>query len=113
MADLLQPNRASMTATRMPLVAFFCLVVSASGAAEGPPNLDPERLREIVQAEAAKRGARAVEFGVWRAETKLLTMALGTSMTTVPATTNMHYRIGGIAETFVSTLLLMMSNRGS
>jgi CubicO group peptidase (beta-lactamase class C family) len=29
-------------------------------------------------------------------------------MTSVPATTDMHYRIGGIAETFMSTLLLML-----
>jgi hypothetical protein len=28
-------------------------------------------------------------------------------MTRVPATTDMHYRIGGIAETFMSTLPLM------
>jgi len=35
-------------------------------------------------------------------------MALGESMTGVPARTNMHYRIGGIAETFMSTLLLML-----
>ena len=102
-----------MIATRMSLLAFFCLMVSASSAAEGSaPNLDPERLREIVRVEAAMRGARAVEFGVWRAETKILTMALGPSMTTVPATTNMHYRIGGIAETFMSTLLLMMVEQG-
>src|SRR5215475_13656799 len=66
-----------MIGTRMSLVAFFCLVVSASSAADGPPapNLDPEKLRGIVRVEAAKRGARAVEFGVWRAETKILTMA--------------------------------------
>jgi D-alanyl-D-alanine carboxypeptidase len=39
-------------------------------------------------------------------------MALGDSMTTVPATTDMHYRIGGIAETFMSTLLLMLVEQG-
>src|ERR1700719_4364243 len=38
--------------------------------------------------------------------------AHGDSMTTVPATTNMHYRIGGIAETFMSTLLLMLVEQG-
>jgi len=35
-------------------------------------------------------------------------MALGDSMTNVPALTTMHYRIGGIAETFMSTLLLIL-----
>jgi hypothetical protein len=29
-------------------------------------------------------------------------------MTTVPVARNMHYRIGGIAETLISTLLLML-----
>ena len=33
-------------------------------------------------------------------------------MTTVPATTNMDHRIGGIAETFMSTLLLMLVEQG-
>jgi hypothetical protein len=41
-----------------------------------------------------------------------LTTALGDWMTTVPATTDMHYRIGGIAETFMSTLLLMLVEQG-
>jgi D-alanyl-D-alanine carboxypeptidase len=42
----------------------------------------------------------------------VLTMALGESMTTVPASTDMHYRIGGIGETFMSTLLLMLVEQG-
>ena len=33
-------------------------------------------------------------------------------MTTVPATTNMHYRIGRVAETFMSTLLLLLAEQG-
>ncbi len=47
-------------------------------------------------------------FGLWVRDREVLTAALGNSMTTVPATTDMHYRIGGIAETFMSTLLLML-----
>jgi len=71
-------------------------------------NADPERVRAIVQAHAQKLATRAVVFGMWMHDREILTMALGTSMTTVPATTNMHYHIGGIAETFMSTLLLML-----
>jgi D-alanyl-D-alanine carboxypeptidase len=80
--------------------------------AASPPNADPDRLRAIVQAEAQKAGTRAVEFGLWVRDREILTMALGESMTTVPATTDMHYRIGGIAETFMSTLLLMLVEQG-
>lgn len=65
-----------------------------------------------MQASAQKLGTRAVVFGLWQGDREILTMALGTSMTTVPATTDMHYRIGGIAETFMSTLLLMLVEQG-
>jgi CubicO group peptidase (beta-lactamase class C family) len=49
---------------------------------------------------------------MWVRDRKVLTTALGNSMTTLPATTDMHYRIGGIAETFMSTLLLMLVEQG-
>ena len=82
-------------------------------AASGPaPNADPDQVRAIVEAEAQKLGTKAVLFGMWVEDRKILTMALGHSMTTVPATTEMHYRIGGIAETFMSTLLLMLVEQG-
>jgi D-alanyl-D-alanine carboxypeptidase len=99
-------------------VALSLLALSLAGeqAAMGqdvpPPNTDPDRLRAIVQAEAQKDGTKAVEFGMWVGDREVLTTALGQSMTTVPATTDMHYRIGGIAETFMSTLLLMLEEQG-
>ncbi len=77
-----------------------------------PPNADPDRLRAIVRAGAQKAGTAAVVFGMWVRDREVLTTALGDSMTTVPATTDMHYRIGGIAETFMSTLLLMLVEQG-
>jgi hypothetical protein len=80
--------------------------------ARSTPNVDPNRLRAIVQAGAQKAGTKAVEFGMWVHDREVLTMALGNSMTTVPATTDMHWRIGGIAETFMSTLLLMLVEQG-
>ena len=49
---------------------------------------------------------------MWVGDHEVLVTALGQSMTTVPATTDMHYRIGGIAETFMSTLLLMLVEQG-
>ena len=55
---------------------------------------------------------QAVQFGMWVGRQEVLTMALGNSMTTVPAATNMHYRIGGITWTFQSTLLLMLAEQG-
>jgi CubicO group peptidase (beta-lactamase class C family) len=76
------------------------------------PDADPDRLRAIVQAGARKAHTKAVVFGMWVRDREVLTTALGNSMTTVPATTDMHYHIGGIAETFMSTLLLMLVEQG-
>ena len=96
--------------------AFSLFVLSFAGvqAVKGQAlsNTDPDQLRAIVQAEAEKNGAKAVEFGMWVGSHEVLTTALGNSMTTVPAATNMHFRIGGIAETFMSTLLLMLVEQG-
>jgi D-alanyl-D-alanine carboxypeptidase len=77
-----------------------------------PPNVVPSRLRAIVEAGAREAQAKAVVFGVWAGTREVLTGALGNSMTTEPATTDMHFRIGGIAETFMSTLLLMLVEQG-
>jgi D-alanyl-D-alanine carboxypeptidase len=81
---------------------------TAMGQTVPTPNTDSDRLRAIVQAGAQKAGTKAVVFGLWIRDREVLTTALGNSMTTIPATTEMHYRIGGIAETFMSTLLLML-----
>jgi CubicO group peptidase (beta-lactamase class C family) len=83
-----------------------------SGGNGPPPNVDPDSIRKIVQDQAQKDGSKAVEFGVWVGGREVMTTALGHSMTEVPAATNMHYRIGGIAETFMSTLLLMLEEQG-
>src|SRR5215510_9220264 len=84
----------------------------AQPAPASRPNTDPRRVRTIVEDLANKSGAKAVLFGMWLHDREVLTMALGDSMTTVPATKDMHYRIGGIAETFMSTLLLMLVEQG-
>jgi D-alanyl-D-alanine carboxypeptidase len=83
-----------------------------TGQSAPPPRTDPDRIRKIVQAEAQKDGSKAVEFGMWVGDREVLTTALGRSMTEVSAATDMHYRIGGIAETFMSTLLLMLEEQG-
>jgi CubicO group peptidase (beta-lactamase class C family) len=93
-------------------LALWLLGGTALAAQPAPANLDPAVLRSLVEAQAHKVGAKAVEFGIWVGDREVLTTALGQSMTTVPATTDMHYRIGGIAETYMSTLLLMLVEEG-
>jgi D-alanyl-D-alanine carboxypeptidase len=100
------------------LVAFGLVVLGLSGkqAAVGqsvpPPNTDPNQVQAIVQGIAEKEGLQGVEFGMWVGNREVLVTALGKSMTTVPAATKMHFRTGGISETFMSTLLLMLAEQG-
>src|SRR5262245_34953045 len=107
----------TMKIKRAFLVCLSLCFVSAQNAVArddlgAPANLDPDRIRAIVEQMATKSDAKAVLFGIWRHDREVLTMALGESMTTVPASTDMHYRMGGIAETFMSTLLLMLVEQG-
>jgi CubicO group peptidase (beta-lactamase class C family) len=50
----------------------------------------------------------AVILGVWIDKKQVVTAALGQSMTGVPATTHMHFRIGSIAIAYLTTLLLQL-----
>jgi D-alanyl-D-alanine carboxypeptidase len=103
---------------RLLLVPALSLWVLGTPAAIGETlfaswsNVNPHRVQAIVEADAKKADAKAVLFGMWVRDREVLTTALGQSMTTVPATTDMHYRVGGIAETFMSTLLLMLVEQG-
>src|SRR4029450_11360920 len=99
---------SAMKTRRLLLLSFAVCFLFAHTAVAQTANADPERVRDIVRALAKKSGGGAVLFGMWVHDREVLTMALGESMTTVPATTDMHYRIGGIGETFMSTLLLML-----
>ena len=44
-------------------------------------NVNPARLRALVEGEARKAGAKAVEFGLWVGDRAVLVTALGQSMT--------------------------------
>lgn len=50
--------------------------------------------------------------GVWKGEEELFTIALGESMTLVPADVDMHLRIGGVSEIFQGVLLMMLVEQG-
>src|SRR5438445_10269519 len=63
---------------------------------------------QIISQEKEKHNLKAIIFGIWQ-DNKLVTSgALGDSMTGVPATKDMHFRIGGITEMFLTTLLLQL-----
>lgn len=55
---------------------------------------------------------KSVIFGAWEGNTELVSGALGISYPLVPASRSMHFRIGNVTETFETTLLLQLVDRG-
>lgn len=67
-----------------------------------------ETVDEVILENIEKRHLRSVIVKVTIDGEEILTRAYGESMTGVPATTDMHFRNGAVAISYVSTLLLML-----
>ncbi len=67
-----------------------------------------ESITKLVQSQMTERHLRSVIVRVTVDGKEITTQAFGESMTGVPATTDMHFRNGAVAISYVSTLLLML-----
>lgn len=95
------------------LVAALLLLLGAPAPADpGSPHLDPTQLTQQLTALKQRHKVRALVAKVMQGDREVLSLALGDSMTGVPATTDMHLRIGGISQTFTGTLVMMLVERG-
>ncbi len=70
-------------------------------------------IRETVTDRMDEWGLRAVIVRAVRGEQPILTEAFGESMTGVPATTDMHFRNGAVAISYVATALLQLVDEGT
>jgi D-alanyl-D-alanine carboxypeptidase len=57
------------------------------------------------------QGLNSMVFGVWKNGRPVVTGALGSGMQGVPATQNMHFRVGNVTESMTTTLLLQYVQR--
>ncbi|MEQ9690363.1 MAG: serine hydrolase domain-containing protein [Bauldia litoralis] len=73
---------------------------------------DAAVFRATVERLRTESGARAVLAGLWQGDAPGVTIALGESMTLVPADTSMTVRIGGISQLFLGTLLMRLVEQG-
>lgn len=101
----------------------FCLVIllgavggtchdSSLAAQAAPPQVDPAPLRAQLTELFEVGGARAMLATVRRGEQEIVSLALGESMTGVPASLDDHVRIGGVSELFWGTLVMRLVERG-
>lgn len=94
------------------LVLLAGCVPTATPSDESPaPTADPAKadaVMTIVRDTMAEAHLKAVIVRVTVDGKEIVTRAVGDSMTNVPATTNMHFRNGAVAISYVSTLLLIL-----
>jgi CubicO group peptidase (beta-lactamase class C family) len=80
---------------------------SSSPASDGPAA-KADAVMRVVRDFVSQAHLRAVIVRVTVGGNEVVTQAVGDSMTGVPATTNMHFRNGAVAISYVSTLLLKL-----
>ncbi len=98
------------------LVLGAAVVAGAAGAAtphakRAAASAAP-KINALLQGAVAHHGIRAAIVQVTVAGRPVITKAYGDSMTGVPATTDMHFRNGAVAISYMSTLLLRLVDQG-
>ena len=101
------------------VLGLLCAVLLLAGCVPTAPRTeqsptsttDPAKadaVMKIVRDTMAEAHLKAVIVRVTVDGKEIVTRAIGDSMTNVPATTNMHFRNGAVAISYVSTLLLIL-----
>jgi CubicO group peptidase (beta-lactamase class C family) len=102
------------------LLVALCVVVLTAGCtpgalpdeqtatSAGTDNAKADAVMRVVRDTMASEHLKSVIVRVTVDGQEVVTEALGESMTGVPATTNMHFRNGAVAISYVSTLLLKL-----
>jgi CubicO group peptidase (beta-lactamase class C family) len=101
--------------TRLPAVVAGIACAIAFAAAQ-PPSASAasvqSRIDSLIRDAIAHHNIRAVIFQATKNGRTVMTKAYGYSQTGVPATTNMHFRNGAVAISYMSTLLLRLVDQG-
>lgn len=86
---------------------------SASAQVDPPAlALDASAIRAQLTEQFQASGAKAMLATVRSGDQEIVTLALGESMTGVPANPESHVRIGGISQLYLGTLLMKLFEQG-
>lgn len=85
------------------IVLLFGFHASLFASAIEQPWLD-NKVRSFIKGKPVK----AMVYGLWINGKPISIQAIGNSMTAVPATKDMHFRIGGVTETLLTTALMLL-----
>jgi CubicO group peptidase (beta-lactamase class C family) len=112
---MLRRTRASRCRTRIAALAIAaaCLATFGAVSAQAASTASKRaRIDRLVRNAIARHGLRAVIIQATVKGRPVITRAYGPSMTGVPATTDMHFRNGAVAISYMSTLLLRLVDQG-
>ena len=94
------------------ITSFLILSLSClSSNSFGQPFLEKDTILKKLAALKEEKNVKSLIAGIWKGDEEIVTVALGESMTSVPAGTDMHLRIGGVSETFLGTLLMILAEK--
>lgn len=105
------PAASSSTTSPAPSPAASSSTASSATAASVDPALAAE-VMEVVDQFKEQNHLRSVLVKVTRGDGTIVEQAVGESMNGVPATTDMHFRNGAVAISYMSTLLLILVDQG-
>ena len=94
------------------IVAICGPALAQSDGATPATSTDPAAVIAIAEEVMAEHDLRGVILSVTVDDEELVTEALGESMTGVPATTDMHFRNGAVAISYVATVALQLAEEG-
>lgn len=104
--------RTAILAALIVPLALLAQPGPASAAAGQQANSARATILALARAEMKRNDLNSVILSVKEGRRTIVTRALGISMTDVPATTAMHFRIGSVAFAYLSTLLLRLRAEG-
>jgi CubicO group peptidase (beta-lactamase class C family) len=96
-----------------PIAAIACAgVIAAALPQAASASTVKAKIDALIRDAIAHHGLRAVIIQATVDGRPVITKAYGESMTGVPATTDMHFRNGAVAISYMSTLLLRLVDQG-
>ena len=104
-------STTAVSTTAASSIAGTTSPAGGSGAAPADAALTAQ-VMNVVNTFVQDNHLRSVLIRVTRGEDVLVEQAVGESMTGVPATTDMHFRNGAVAISYMSTLLLILVDEG-
>jgi CubicO group peptidase (beta-lactamase class C family) len=94
------------------VACLLALAVGASPVSAATTQTKVAKINALIRDAVARHGIRAAIVQVTIGGRPVITKAYGESMTGVRATTNMHFRNGAVAISYMSTLLLRLVDEG-